>query len=135
MFKKVAGGGPSYEKVDTIIGKGTEFKGTLSSSGVLRIDGRFEGEILHRGDLVIGETGLVTANIKARHVTIAGEVRGNVEAEGKLELVTSGRLFGDIKVAALVIGDGAVFRGASEMRQPEKQPQPAPAPRRADHPA
>lgn len=135
MFKKGTGGGPSLDKVDTIIGKGTEFKGTLSSSGVIRVDGRFEGEILHRGDLVVGETGFVTANIKARHVTIAGEVRGNVEAEGKLELITSGRLFGDIKVAALVIGDGAVFRGSSEMRQPEKVAAPTPAPRRADYPA
>ncbi len=129
MFKRQ---GPSFDKVDTIIGKGTEFKGTISSAGVVRIDGRVEGEILHRGDLIVGETGTVVANIKARHVTVAGEVRGNVEAEGKLEIVPTGRLFGDVKVAGLVIADGAVFRGASEMRAPERPPAPPGAPRRAE---
>jgi len=111
------------DKVDTIIGKETEFKGTLQSVGVLRVDGRLEGELIHRGDLVVGATGHVAANIRARHVTIAGEVKGNVEAEGKLEIVTTGRLTGDIKVARLVIHEGAVFNGVSHIRGEDRQGQ------------
>lgn len=132
MFGKKDGrDGIAMEKIDTIIGKETEFKGVLNSSGVLRIDGKVEGEIHHKGDLIVGETGTVVATvIHARHISIAGQVKGNVEAEGKLELVTTGRLYGDIKVAGLIIGEGAVFRGNSEMKTGEEKPalKPKPSP-------
>lgn len=103
------------DKVDTFIGKGTEFKGTLNATGVLRIDGKVEGEVNTTGDVVIGETGRVEADIKTRHVTTAGEVRGNISAEGKLEIISTGKIYGDIKVMHLVINDGAVFEGKCEM--------------------
>ncbi len=109
-------------KVDTIIGKETEFKGTLTSNGLIRIDGKVEGEIIHKGDVAIGEAGNITANIKARNVTVAGTVSGNVEATGKLELLPSAKVYGDIAVGSLVIGEGAVFKGTSEMRSPDKTP-------------
>ncbi len=132
MLGKKDGRDISLEKIDTIVGKETEFKGVLNSSGVLRIDGKVEGEIHHRGDLVVGETGVIVATIiQARHISIAGQVKGNVEAEGKLELVTTGRLYGDIKVAGLIIGEGAVFRGNSEMKTGDEKstlkPKPSPA--------
>lgn len=109
-------------KVDTIIGRETEFKGTLTSSGLIRIDGKVDGEIIHKGDIAIGETGNITANMKARNVTVAGTVSGNVEATGKLELLPTAKVFGDISVGSLVIGEGALFKGTSEMRAPEKAP-------------
>lgn len=113
------------DKIDTIVGKDTEFKGTITSTGVIRIDGRVDGEIHHKGDLIVGEGGVVAAHIKARNVTIAGEVKGNVEAEGKLELVPAGKLYGDIKVESLIIGNGAIFRGLSEMKGDGKNEAPA----------
>lgn len=111
---------PAMDKVDTILGKDSEFKGTLHSDGVLRVDGKFEGEIHHRGDLVIGDTAVVVANLKARHVTVAGEVRGNIHAEGRLELATTARVYGDISMGNLVVADGAIFHGKSEMREDGK---------------
>ncbi|MHB8756612.1 MAG: bactofilin family protein [Bacillota bacterium] len=129
MLGKKDGRDLNLEKIDTIVGKDTEFKGVLNSAGVLRIDGKVEGEIHHRGDLVIGETGVIVATIiQARHISIAGQVKGNVEADGKLELVTSGRLYGDIKVAGLIIGEGAVFRGNSEMKTGDEKSTPKPKP-------
>lgn len=107
-------------KIDTIIGKETEFKGTLTSTGMIRIDGRIEGEVVHKGDIAIGETGNLSANIKARNVTVAGTVTGNIDASGRLELLASARVFGDISVGALIIGEGAIFRGTSEMKAPDK---------------
>ncbi len=118
---------PNFDKVDTILGKDCRFKGTLNSNGSVRIEGQFEGEILHEGDLVIGEKARVVADIKARHLLIAGEVRGNVEAEGKLELLPTAQLYGDIKVGNLVVADGAIFQGTSEMAgKDEGQPQEGP---------
>lgn len=103
------------DRIDTIVGKETTFVGKLISNGTLRIEGRLEGEIEGKGDVIIGETGLVQANIKARHLTLAGEVKGNLDLTGKLELTPTARLYGDIRVESLIIGDGAKFAGNSTM--------------------
>lgn len=104
------------DKVDTVIGKDTEFTGTLRAKGVIRVDGKVEGEIITHGDVIIGETGKIIGDIKARHVTLAGEIHGNAIAHGKLEIISTGKLFGDIEIGSLVINDGAVFDGKCEMK-------------------
>jgi len=60
---------------------------------------------------VIGESGVVQGKIKAENITIAGKVQGEVEANGKLELVPTGNLQGEAKMALLVVEEGAVFQG------------------------
>lgn len=118
MFKKAGTeqDAPKWDRVDTIIGKNTHIKGTITSTGVLRVDGKIEGQLVHRGDLIVGESGTIEATISVRHITIAGRVRGNVEAEGKIEIVSTGQLTGDVKSSGLIIADGAVFVGKSEMK-------------------
>lgn len=115
MFAKNRG--RTDDQVGTVIGKETEVKGTLGGKGSLRIDGRVEGEINFSGDLYVGESARVVANVRARSVTVAGEVRGNVHAEQRVELLASARVFGDIHTKKLVIGEGALFEGASVMAQ------------------
>lgn len=106
------------DQVETIIGHDTQVKGIINSGGTLRVDGQVEGEISAKGDVVIGETGMLKAQLRARNATVAGTVHGNVEIVDKLELTSTGKLFGDIKTGILIIGEGAVFKGACEMRQP-----------------
>ncbi len=115
MFGKKEPVAINMDKIDTIIGRETEIKGTISAKGVIRIDGRAEGQVLVSGDILVGETAFLLAEVKARHITVAGEIRGNVAAEGKLEILSSGKVYGDIQVANLVIGEGAVFKGKCEM--------------------
>ncbi|MCL6580508.1 MAG: polymer-forming cytoskeletal protein [Firmicutes bacterium] len=119
MFRKDIAPAPEQDKVGTIIGVGTEIKGSVRATGGIRIDGRVEGEIHHEGDLIIGEEGVVEASIKTRNATVAGEVHGNVEASGRVEIVSTGKIFGDIVVTTLVINEGAVFDGRCQMRQGE----------------
>jgi cytoskeletal protein CcmA (bactofilin family) len=114
MFKRDPDAG--LDRVETIIGRGANVNGSLTGTGTLRVDGKVEGQIVHRGDVVVGETGLVEATLQARNVTVAGEIRGSVEAEGKLELVATGKLTGDIKVSALIVNEGAFFHGSCAMR-------------------
>ncbi|HEY8391504.1 MAG TPA: polymer-forming cytoskeletal protein [Capillibacterium sp.] len=99
------------KKIDTLIGKESSFTGNIESTGTIRIDGKFEGEIVTKGDLVIGESGQVNGKIKAENITIAGRVQGEVEATGKLELVPTGILQGEAKMTLLVVEEGAVFQG------------------------
>ncbi|HYF80322.1 MAG TPA: polymer-forming cytoskeletal protein [Symbiobacteriaceae bacterium] len=110
-----------YDKVQTIIGEGTEIRGTIQATGVIRIDGTLEGSIVHQGDLIIGPKGRVTADIRSRGLAVAGEVRGNVETDDKLELLPGARLYGDVKCGHLVVHEGAMFHGRSLMANEETQ--------------
>ena len=113
-------------QVETVIGQDTNFKGTIVAKGSVRIDGELDGEVKLDGDAVIGETGKINAQIKARNVVIAGTVHGNVEVVDKLEILPTGKLYGDIKVEKLAINEGAVFKGGCAMHGdvPDKKNSP-----------
>lgn len=114
MFGK--NNGPSgYNKVDTIIGEGTELKGTVQSNGVVRIDGFLEGSIAHAGELIVGPKGRLIATVKAKTMAIAGDVRGELVIEGRLELLSTARLVGNIQCGHLIVHEGAMFQGRSNM--------------------
>jgi len=99
-------------RVDTLIGKETSFKGVFETpGGAVRIDGYFEGEFYSGGDLIIGETGKVNGLLMAKNITVAGEVRGTIEAREKLELTSTAKIEGETKMAVLIVEDGAFIQG------------------------
>jgi cytoskeletal protein CcmA (bactofilin family) len=103
--------------VSSVLGTGIVWKGKLSGSGGLRIEGTFEGDINLRGLLVVGETGRVTCDaIQANTVIIAGAVRGNITAE-KIEIRATGRVWGDVITAAFATEEGAFLRGQITMEE------------------
>lgn len=106
------------DQVETVIGRDTQFKGTITSSGTIRVDGKLDGDLATTGDVVVGEGGIITASIKGRNATLAGMVSGNMEVKEKLELLPTAKLFGDIKAGTLIIGEGAIFKGGCEMYDP-----------------
>lgn len=106
-------------EISTIFGKETDFHGILEFHKPLQINGRFEGEIITKGVLLIGETAVVKANIKAGTVVVGGEVTGNIEALNKLEMLETGRVYGNIRTAKLQIADGVIFDGNCEMIEPQ----------------
>lgn len=105
----------SVEKVTTTLGKETSFNGILKFRESLKIDGQFEGEIESPGFLYIENGAVVKANIKVGSVVVGGVVRGNIEASERLEMLTTGQVFGNIRTAKLNIADGVVFEGKCEM--------------------
>lgn len=109
---------PSANKLDTIIGQGASVNGLIATEGSLRIDGRVEGEIKSTGDVIIGEKGVVIASISAQNISVAGSVNGNITANGKLDLLASGKIIGDICIEDLVICQGAILKGEVEMSSP-----------------
>lgn len=108
---------PVYEigMITTVFSKDTEFYGDLKFKKSLQINGYLEGEISSDGFLVVGEGAVVRANIRAKTVIISGEVHGNIEATDRLEIQTSGKLFGNIRTSKLKVADGVVFEGKCEM--------------------
>ncbi|MGI6130984.1 MAG: bactofilin family protein [Bacillota bacterium] len=115
MFRRDRQLSSGDRKVDTYIGKGARVQGTVSVSGTVRVDGFVDGVVEAEKDVIVGEGGLVTASITAANVTVAGELRGNVKASGRLEIARTGKVLGDVAMASFVVEEGAVFLGKCEM--------------------
>ena len=105
------------ERITSVLGAGIIWKGHISGSGGVRIEGAFEGEIALRGLLVVGETGRVTCQqLRANVVIVAGAVRGDITAE-KVEIRSSGRVWGNVVTAAFATEEGAFLRGQITMEE------------------
>jgi cytoskeletal protein CcmA (bactofilin family) len=103
------------ERVDSILGGGIAWLGTLSGSGGVRIDGAFDGEIALRGLVVIGESGRVTCReIRATTVVVAGSLKGDILAQ-RVEITRSGRVWGDVTTTSFSTEEGAFLRGQIRM--------------------
>lgn len=109
-------------KLDTVIGQGAVINGSIKTEGTLRVDGKVEGEISVTGDLLVGEKGVINANITAQNVTVAGTVKGNITANGKLDLLASGKVYGDISASDLVVSQGAILQGEVSMTAAGENP-------------
>ena len=108
----------TFEKageLNTILGKGTKFEGKVEVQHSLRIDGRFEGDVITTETLVIGKDGEVIGNTKAKDVIIGGKLNGTVVAEGKIVLESKAEFRGEMKTNKLVIDEGAIFEGNCSM--------------------
>ncbi|WCL49512.1 bactofilin family protein [Leptospira sp. GIMC2001] len=98
--------------VNSIIGEGAEFTGEFRLSGLIRIDGIFKGLIVTDGKVLVGKSGVVDTDIRAKVVVAGGEVRGNIYATERVTLLSSCRLTGDIVTPRLIIEEGVVFQGS-----------------------
>jgi len=107
---------------DTLIGEGTHFEGKVKSEAGIRVEGHLTGDIICSGDVTIGEHGIADSHIHARHVIVAGQVKGNVTASGKLTIKATGKLYGNLTAKELSIESGGVFQGSSKMEIEQEQP-------------
>jgi cytoskeletal protein CcmA (bactofilin family) len=103
------------EKIHTTLGKETNFNGVMKFRDSLKIDGKFQGEIISDGFLYIENDAVIKANIRVGSVIVGGVVHGNIEAKESLEMLATGQVFGNIRTAKLKIADGVVFEGKCEM--------------------
>ena len=105
------------DRVTSVLSSDLVWKGDLSGSGGVRIEGALEGDISLRGLLVVGETGRVTCNqLRANLVIVAGAVRGDITAE-KVEIRSTGRVWGNVVTAAFATEEGAFLRGQIRMEE------------------
>ena len=103
-----------------------DIKGTIKFDKIMKIEGKFEGELVtNEGELIVGKTGAVKANVKVKNATIEGRLDGNVSAAEKVELKQKAHLIGDLQARTLVIEEGVVFVGQCNVNpegtKPEKQ--------------
>jgi cytoskeletal protein CcmA (bactofilin family) len=120
MVKDAASGSTSLVSRPMVV------DGEIIGDESLHVDGRVKGTIKLKGDLFVGVSGIVEAEIDARNVIIQGTITGKVLARRQLEVQPSGRFNGECTAASYEIREGAIFEGISRMissTQPEKHEQ------------
>ena len=106
-------------RVQARIGNTIKIKGELTGSEDFHVDGEVEGTIeLHDNALVVGPNGHVRAQVKARSITIWGNLEGKMHASERVEVRKTGSLTGDLVTPRIVTEDGAVLRGSIDIGQP-----------------
>ena len=104
-------------RVTSVLGPGIAWKGAISGSGGVRVEGAFDGNVHLRGMLVVGETGRVTSeHVRANTVIVAGALQGNITAQ-KVEIRATGRVWGDVATSAFATEEGAFLRGQITMEE------------------
>ncbi len=99
------------------LGKNTSFEGKISFEGMARLDGKFDGEIFSGDILILGENAVINGEINVDTLVVDGKMRGNVSATGKIEIHSTGRLYGNITTPSLVIEEGGLLDGTCKMDQ------------------
>ncbi|MGH7324347.1 MAG: bactofilin family protein [Candidatus Rokuibacteriota bacterium] len=97
--------------LSAFIDEGSEIEGKYTFNGTVMLNGKFSGEIQTNDTLIIGEKGIVNANVRAGIIIVGGEFVGNVVATERIELRGTARVFGDVEAPVVVVEEGVLFDG------------------------
>lgn len=102
-------------KIGTVIGPGAVFDGHFDTPESVRVDGTINGNCNCKELLIVGVEGKIKGDITSQNVIISGNVEGDIVAHGKLELLSTGKLVGNITARSLVVDEDACFDGRCTM--------------------
>ena len=116
FFSKNSSPPPSPpEEISAYLGKQTLFEGKMTFEGVFRLDGKFEGEIFESGTLIVGETASVKGKVGLHTIVINGIVEGEIYAKVRVEIHSTGKVYGNLYAPILTINEGGIFEGHCKM--------------------
>ena len=128
----------------SIISENIAIEGDIRGHGNLVIEGSVKGNIeLEDYNFAIGPNGSVEGKIRAQDISISGQMLGNIEAQGNVDISHSANFQGEIHARAIAVENGADFNGtvelnrgshkktAANMSKSEPQQKPAPRPNQA----
>ncbi len=99
----------------TLLAKGVQLKGEIRVEGTVRIDGRLEGDVHTKGQVIIGEDGLVQGTISAGTVISSGRIKAKVTAIERVQLLKTAVLIGEVHTPILMMEEGARIQGLTDM--------------------
>ena len=102
------------EAKESVISGEITITGKIDGAGHVRLLGRFEGDVHIQGDLTVEAGAKLTGGVRARSVTIGGEIEGNIEGAESVEILSTGILNGDLAAGTLTVASGSRMRGRVE---------------------
>ncbi|HEX5789212.1 MAG TPA: polymer-forming cytoskeletal protein [Woeseiaceae bacterium] len=103
------------KKKVSVLGPTLKFKGELTASEDLLIQGQVEGSITHSSKLTIGPEGVINANVKADFIAVEGSVTGDLVATSSVVVTESSKIDGNIYSPTVTLREGAKFNGKIDM--------------------
>ena len=98
-------------ELNGFLDRGATFKGELEFEDTMRIDGKFNGKITSKNELIVGESAHIEGDFHVGRIAISGTVVGKIIADQRVEIHRNGKVYSDIDTPALIIEDGAIFQG------------------------
>ena len=99
-----------------VIWSTVKIKGEVQSEEDLVVDGLIEGTVLLKNnELVVGSSGRVHADVKAKSVKVDGELHGDVDAGERIVITANGVMRGNIQAPRVILEDGSKFKGSIDM--------------------
>lgn len=115
---KVSDYGPAAQS--TLIGAGVTIEGKVSSHEDIVIAGEVHGVLMATNHHVhIAKSGVVTADITAKIVSIEGSVTGNITGSESVIIAATSVVHGNVECPRVSLEDGAKFKGSIEMNPGE----------------
>ena len=96
-------------EIVAFFGEGVVCKGKITNHGTVRVDGRFDGEIITKGSLLVGTQGDITAKVRAGTVVSEGRITGDIIAKDKVQLLGTAFVNGSLDTPLLFVEDGAIL--------------------------
>jgi len=112
--------GSVEEQSNSVIGHDNVFSGELRSDGLLRIDGDYKGVIRGHGVVVVGQRGRIQGDIYARKVRVGGKVKGNIYALERVDILSTGKVIGDVYTKRCQLEEGMNFTGRGNILPDQK---------------
>ena len=103
------------DRIEVTVGPTANINGDLVCDGIVKIDGVYQGSIKTVSNVIITEKGRVDAHIEAQNVSVSGQAKGSILAKGRLEILTTGRVWADVIVSSFLLDDGGKLHGALKM--------------------
>ena len=94
-----------------VVGLNSLVVGTIECDKDVFVAGRFEGTIITKGTLHIYPEGEVKGTVKAKDLTVAGRIQGEIEVTNRLKVKNSANLEANINTRFLDWEEGAVLEG------------------------
>lgn len=103
------------DRIEVTVGPTANFKGDLECDGIVKVEGIFQGSIRTPSNVIITEKGRVDAHIDAQNVSVSGQAKGTIVAKGRLEILSTGRVWADVTVCSFLLDDGGKLHGGLKM--------------------
>lgn len=114
MFGKSKKNQVNTNRIDSLIGQGTEIVGNVRFKGGLRLEGSVIGDVSigdEPGVLMIGPMGSIQGNVHVSHLIVDGTLQGKAYADSMIELRSTARVVGDLHYNSIEMHAGSIFQG------------------------
>lgn len=103
------------DRIEVSVGPTANISGDLECDGIVKVEGVFQGSIKTVSNVIIAEQGRVDARVEAENVSVSGQAKGSIVAKGRLEILSTGKVWADVTVTSFLLDDGGKLHGGLKM--------------------